>query len=429
MYETIHDYMMAKGMPFAETTAAWVTILIILAVSLGVLLLIQRLIVPWVHRMADRTPTQWDVICGKCGVFRRVGWLVPAVMIRVLSASWLLNAPAYAGMMRLMSQLWLWVAGLLMVHAFMDAVLAIYNRFPFSRQIPIRGFVQAVKLIVSLVVAVVLLAMLMGRSPGLLISGMGAMTAVLMLVFKDPILGFVAGIQLSANRMLAVGDWLEMPKYSADGDVIDITLTTVKVCNWDRTITTIPTYALITDSFKNWRGMSEAGGRRIARRIFIDMTSIHFLDEQQLARLRKLQLITTYIDEKLADIDAHNRQQDIDPSSPVNGRHLTNIGTFRAYLVSYLQKHPQIRQDMTMIVRQLEPTPEGLPLQLYAFVADTRWAHYEGVQSDIFDHVLAVAPEFGLRVYQAPSAADVRSLAPLAAANLQSSRHQKVPSR
>lgn len=410
MYDVMRGFFMARGVPGAEPIAAWVTILVMVAVSLGVLLLIQRLIVPLVHRVADRTPTQWDVLCGKCGVFRRAGWLVPAVMLRVLSASWLLNAPFYAGMMRLIAQLWLWVAGLFTVHAFLDAVLAIYNRFPFARQIPIRGFVQAVKLIVSLIVTIVLIAMLMGRSPGLLISGMGAMTAVLMLVFKDPILGFVAGIQLSANRMLAVGDWLEMPKYNADGDVIDITLTTVKVCNWDRTITTIPTYALITDSFKNWRGMSEAGGRRIARRVFIDMTSIHFLDEEELVRLRKLQLLSSYIDAKLEDIESYNREHGMDPSSPVNGRHLTNIGTFRAYLVSYLQKHPHIRQDMIMIVRQLEPTPQGLPLQLYAFVADTRWVQYEGVQSDIFDHVLAVAPEFGLRVYQAPSAADVRSL-------------------
>ena len=410
MYEYLRHIFSERGISVAEPLAAGLTILAIFTLAVAALVLVARFIVPLFHRLADKTPTQWDVIFARHGAFKRAAWLVPAVIINALGASWFTNAPVYGGFLRLTAQLWLWLAGLFTVHALLDGALEIYNRYTVSRQVPLRGFLQAVKLALSLVMVIVLLATLMGRSPGLLISGMGAMTAVLMLVFKDPILGFVAGIQLSANRMLAVGDWLEMPKYNADGDVIDITLTTVKVCNWDRTITTIPTYALISDSFKNWRGMTETGGRRIARSIFIDMTSIHFIDDEEVKRLRRMQLITGYIDTKLADIERDNREKGIDPASPANGRKLTNVGTFRAYLVEYLKTHPLIRQDLIMIVRQLEPTPQGLPIQLYAFVNDTRWVQYEGVQSDVFDHVLAVAPEFGLRVYQAPSAADVRAI-------------------
>jgi len=410
MVEWLTYWLATRGVLPAEAVAVMLVVLVIVAAALVALAAVQLWVVPLVHRVARRTPTKWDEICGNHGVFRRGGWLVPALIVNGLAASWLATAaPGAAGVLRLLAHLWLWLTGLLVLHAFLDAATEIYGRFPVSRQVPVRGFTQAVKLVASIVVLIVGLALLMGRSPALLISGMGAMTAVLMLVFKDPILGLVAGIQLSANRMLAVGDWLEMPKYNADGDVIDITLTTVKVRNWDATITTIPTYALIADSFKNWRGMAETGGRRIARSVMIDATSIHFLDAVELERLRRLQLISAYIDEKLAEIDRDNREQGIDPASPANGRHLTNIGTFRAYLAAYLKRHPLLRQDMIQIVRQLQPTPEGLPIQLYAFVSDTRWVQYEGVQADIFDHVFAVAPEFGLRVYQSPSSADVRA--------------------
>jgi miniconductance mechanosensitive channel len=312
--------------------------------------------------------------------------------------------------MQLAATLWMLLFGMLAIHAFLDALVDVYNTLPFARQLPIRSFVQVVKLVTVLVFLIITISMLLGKSPALLISGMGAMTAVLMLVFKDPILGFVAGIQLSANRMLAVGDWLEMPKHNADGDVIEVTLTTVKVRNWDQTITTIPTYALIADSFKNWRGMSEAGGRRIKRSVFIDMTSVRFLNPDDIERLRKAQLLTAYITDKIADIERYNREHGIDPASPVNGRRLTNIGTFRAYLSAYLKFHPGIHQNLIMMVRQLQPTAEGLPIEIYAFTSDTGWVAHEGVQSDIFDHILAIIPEFGLRVFQSPTGSDIRSL-------------------
>jgi miniconductance mechanosensitive channel len=236
------------------------------------------------------------------------------------------------------------------------------------------------------------------------------MTAVLSLVFKDTIMGFVAGIQLSANDMLAEGDWLEMPKFGADGDVIDISLTTVKVRNWDKTITTIPAYALISDSFKNWRGMSESGGRRIKRAIHIDATSVKFLSPDDITRLRRAALLSDYIEKKIAEIEADNQQAGVDLSSPVNGRRLTNLGTFRAYLRMYLQQHKSIHPDMTQIVRQLSPEAHGIPLEIYAFTNDTRWANYESIQSDIFDHIFAIIPEFGLRIYQTPSGYDVQQI-------------------
>jgi miniconductance mechanosensitive channel len=250
---------------------------------------------------------------------------------------------------------------------------------------------------------------IIGKSPVILFSGLGAMTAVLMLIFKDPIMGLVGGIQLSANRMLSVGDWLEMPKYGANGDVIDVTLTSVKVQNWDKTITTIPTYALISDSFKNWRGMQESGGRRIMRNIRIDATSVRFLSEEQIAWLRKASLLTRYIDTRMEEINRYNAEQAQDLTCPINGRRLTNLGTFRAYLDQYLRNHPGIHQGMTMMVRQLEPGADGVPIQIYAFANTTAWVEYEGIQSDIFDHVLAVVPQFGLRLHQTPTGHDIRA--------------------
>jgi miniconductance mechanosensitive channel len=210
--------------------------------------------------------------------------------------------------------------------------------------------------------------------------------------------------------MLSLGDWLEMPKYGADGEVIDISLTTVKIRNWDKTITTIPTYALISDSFKNWRGMSESGGRRIKRAIHIDATSVHFLSEEDIARLRKAQLLSDYMQQKLMEIDSYNREQQIDSSSPTNGRRLTNLGTFRAYLTAYLKANPNIHSDMTQMVRQLHPGAEGIPIEIYAFTNDTEWLAYENIQADIFDHIFAVLPEFDLRVYQSPTGHDLQQL-------------------
>ena len=279
-----------------------------------------------------------------------------------------------------------------------------------ARSKPIKGYLQLIKIIGFIVVMILVIAVLIDRSPLLLLSGLGAMTAVLMLVFKDTILSFVAAVQLSSHDMLRVGDWLEMPALNADGDVIDIALHTVKVQNWDRTITSIPTWRLINESFKNWRGMSEAGGRRMKRALYLDQTSVRFLADEERSRLKRFALIDEYLDRKRQELEEYNKALLAAGRDPVNTRRVTNLGTFRAYVSAYLRNHPNVHQGMIQMVRQLQPGPTGLPLEVYCFTATTDWVAYEGIQADIFDHLYAVLPEFGLRVFQEPSGADMRAM-------------------
>ena len=299
---------------------------------------------------------------------------------------------------------------MLALDSLLNAVVDIYRTFEASKEIPIKGFVQVVKIALYFLTVVFVISILLNKTPVYLLSGIGAMTAVLMLIFRDAILGFVAGIQLAANKMVSNGDWIEMPKYGADGDVLEVTLTTVKVQNWDKTITTIPTYALISESFKNWRGMQASGGRRIKRAINIDMGSIKFCDEEMLDRFGKIQYISEYIETMRNELAEFNHAKNVDNASLVNGRRMTNIGTFRAYVQAYLQNHPDINRDMTFLIRQLQPTQYGLPIEIYVFSKDKVWANYEGIQADIFDHILAVVQEFDLRVYQNPTGSDFRVL-------------------
>lgn len=320
-------------------------------------------------------------------------WLEPSKLSEVLTTA---------------VQVWILLNILLVAFALLDT----FTRWCFERQFavhfPLRGLVQSLKLLLSIGIGIAVISLLIGQSPLILLSGLGAMTAVLMLVFKDPILGLVAGIQLSANQILNVGDWLEMTKYDADGSVTDIGLTTVKVRNWDNTVTTIPTYALISDSFKNYRSMSESGGRRIKRAVMIDSSSIRFITEEDVQRFTCSSLLADYIIGKSKEIDEYNRAADMTLS--LNGRRLTNIGTFRAYLQRYLMNHPKVHKDMTIMVRQLAPTTDGVPLEIYCFSNDVDWVNYEGIQADIFDHIYAVVSDFGLRIHQNPSGYDMQSL-------------------
>lgn len=285
----------------------------------------------------------------------------------------------------------------------------IYSFSPIADEVPVKGVVQVIKIAVFFLTGLFVIATILQQKIAVLLSGLGALSAVLMLIFKDSVLGFVAGLQLIANRMVSKGDWIEMPKYGADGDVVDIALTTVKVQNWDKTITTIPTYALISESFKNWRGMKESGGRRIKRTINLDLSSIKFCDQKMLDQFSKIQYIAEYIQQKQEEVDQYNLANEVDSVSLVNGRRLTNVGTFRAYAESYLRNHPDIHQGMTFLVRHRQPTEHGLPIELYVFSSDQVWANYESIQADIFDHLLSVIPEFNLRVFQAPSSSDFRS--------------------
>lgn len=298
------------------------------------------------------------------------------------------------------------------IGAGLDMANAIYARSPRAHRRSIKGYLQVLKIVIYAIATILVIAALIDRSPLLLLSGLGALAAVLMLVFKDTILSLVASVQLNSNDMLRVGDWIEMPQVNADGDVIDIALHTVKVQNWDKTITTIPTWRLISESYRNWRGMQESGGRRIKRSLLIDQTSARFLTEAERDRMRRFLLIDDYLADKAAEMADWNAKLVAAGRDPVNMRRSTNIGAFRAYVQNYLENHPGIRQDMTLLVRQLQPTDTGLPLEIYAFTATVAWAEYEAIQGDIFDHLLAILPEFGLRLFQSPSGADFGQLKP-----------------
>ena len=289
-----------------------------------------------------------------------------------------------------------------------------------ASRLPLRSVFQMAKLFLIMVALLIGISIIFGKTPLYILSGFGALTAVVLLVFKDALLGFVGGLQLSANDMVRLGDWIEMPKYGADGDVIEVGLTTVKVRNWDKTITTVPTYALVTDAFKNWRGMTEAGGRRIKRAIHIDIQSVHFARDEELQQWLKLSLLRPYLQQKQAELDEEARQHA--DEDPLNRRHLTNIGTFRAYLERYLRQLALTNLEHTLLVRQLPPEANGLPIEIYLFCRDTRWAYYEAFQADIFDHIFAMLPTFGLRAYQAPAGHDLRYLAATAAVTTDSSR-------
>ena len=292
--------------------------------------------------------------------------------------------------------------------ALLDIINMMYQRRADAHVHPIKGYLQVIKIVLYAVATILIIATLIDRSPLILLSGLGAMAAVLMLIFQDTILSLVASVQITSNDLIRVGDWVEMPQLNVDGDVIDIALHTVKVQNWDKTVSNIPTKRFISDSFKNWRGMQESGGRRVKRSLFLDQQSVHFLSNDECKRLHRFNLLDDYLTEKRREIDEWNAKLEERGKEPVNTRRITNIGSFRAYVERYLRSHGGIHQAMTLMVRQLSPTADGLPLEIYCFTNTVAWTQYEAIQSDIFDHLLAILPEFGLRVFQHPSGADMR---------------------
>lgn len=382
---------------------------LMLLTTLVVHFLLHRVVFRMLAHKRDGNTRLWQEALIGQKLFKRLAFTLQGIILYSQTAIWL-GGGILQPLLQLMTLQWILLFGLLSLYSLLGSLELVVNTTSVGRNLPTRGLVQGTKLVMTILAIILAIALLVGKSPLILFSGLGAMTAVLLLVFKDPLLGLVAGIQLSANNMLKVGDWLEMPKYSADGDVIDISLTTVKVRNWDKTITTIPSYALIADSFKNWRGMQESGGRRIKRAINVDMTSVRFLTEDDIARLRKLQLLTNYIENKVREIEAENKAKEVTEDCPANGRRLTNVGTLRAYMEAYLKNHSQLNSNMTMMVRQLSPGPNGLPLEIYCFTATVNWVPYENAQADIFDHMLAVLPEFDLRLHQSPSGYDMQRI-------------------
>jgi len=379
---------------------------ILALISLLAFYITEKVILTLLTRMFRKTSTQLDDILVNRNVFNRLAYVVPALIFY----SFAYAVPQFMVFIQRTSLSLLVLSGLLVINAFMGALEDIYVKTKYSERMHIKSYIQISKLIINILCSVVIVAILIGKNPAWLLSGLGAMTAVLLLIFKDTILSLVASVQISSNDLFKIGDWIEAPQFSADGDVVDIALHTVKIQNWDNTISIIPTHKLIDSSFRNWRGMSDSGGRRIKRSLFIDMNSISLCSIEILDRFRKFEVLKDYIDRKQEEVEKHNKTHNIDTSEVINGRRLTNIGTFRAYIEAYLRNNSQIHPDMTFLVRQLEPTSRGLPIQIYVFSSDINWVNYEGIQADIFDHLLAVVPEFGLKIFQSPSGKDFGKL-------------------
>ncbi|GAC16976.1 mechanosensitive ion channel family protein [Aliiglaciecola lipolytica] len=375
-------------------------ILLCLSVAIVAFILTRLLLRGRISRIVALSRNNWDDELHKHGFFRRIGHIVPALVIFLLTPVLIEESNIFYSFIQKTMVIYIAVAVVWSCSALFNTIEDVYNASDLARRAPITGFIQVAKLMIVIIAILLIISNLLNKSPLLLLSGLGAVTAILLLVFKDTILGFVAGIQIAANRMVNTGDWIELQKYGADGEVLQVGLTTVKVQNWDKTISTIPTYTLISDSVKNWRGMSESGGRRIKRAIKIDINSIQFCDAETLSQYKKIRYISDYIDAKVELLREYHNSQNIDEQDLLNSRRLTNVGTYRAYVNAYLQHHMQLNKDMTMMVRQLAPTEAGLPLEIYCFCADKNWINYEGVQADIFDHCLAMLPVFNLRAYQ-----------------------------
>jgi miniconductance mechanosensitive channel len=390
------------------------TLLVALAIG-GLVILVdfltKKIILNGIRTLVRKTKTQLDDILIKRRVFHKISHIVPALLIYFTARFIFKDYPTFEEIFERASLIYIVIIVILAVDSFINALHEIYLNLPIGKSRPIKGYIQVVKIIIYFIGVIVIISIIAKESPKTLLAGLGAMVAVLILVFRDTILGFVASIQLSANNMVKPGDWIEMPGHNADGDVLDITLNTVKVRNWDKTITTIPTYALVSESFKNWKGMEESGGRRIKRSIRIDMNSVRFVDPEMAEKLKKIHLLKDYIETRQEEIRKYNEENKIDGSILVNGRRMTNLGTFRVYIEQYLKNHPKVHQGLTMLVRHLQPDETGLPIEIYVFCKELAWADYEKIQADIFDHILAVVPEFGLRVFQNPTGGDFLNLA------------------
>lgn len=394
--------------PLLPTLAGFIALFLVAAIAA---LLTKHLWLTLVRRLVTRTHTTWDDALVEQNVFGRLSQLVPAFLIYEGIAL----VPKVPNWLTLVVQnvviAWAVLVIVLVITGTLAALNSIYETTPESRNRPIKGFIQLGQIIAGVIGAILIVAALLDESPVVMLSGLGALTAVAMIVFQDTLLSLVASIQLTTQQIVRVGDWLEMPSYGADGDVIDVALYNVTVQNWDKTITVIPTNKLVSGAFKNWRGMSESGGRRIKRFINLDLNSVRALTDAEVQRFTEFALLRDYIEEKNQELQAYNAALDSPGESGVNLRRLTNIGTFRAYIYNYLKNHPKIHKDMTLIVRQLQSGNEGIPIEVYCFCNDTNWFNYEGIQSDIFDHLFAIAPEFGLQIYQSPAGRDFQQLA------------------
>lgn len=408
----MNDWLINIGLPqdLIPTVTLGVDISILITVALLADLITKRVILRLIEKAVKRSNSTLDDIFFEMKVFDALAHLAPAIVIRLGAPYVFEDYPDFIANLSKFLQLYTIVIVVWVASSFLDALLQLSHRNPYLKDKPVLSYVQLAKLISYGLAGVMIFSILFSKSPLVVLSAFGAAGAVLLFVFKDTILGLVASIQISVNNTLRVGDWVSMEKYNADGDVIKITLNTIVVQNWDKTISTIPAYAFVSDSFKNWRGMSDAGGRRIKRSLHISVTSVRFCDQKMLDRFQNFQLLGDHISSRSAEIAEYNQDRKVDKTYPLNGRHLTNLGIFRAYAEQYLKSNPNIRKDMTCMVRQLAPTELGIPLEIYCFTTTIEWLHYENIQSDMFDHLLAAAKLFELEVFQRPSGADLARL-------------------
>jgi miniconductance mechanosensitive channel len=398
----IYDLLIDSGS--SEILARYLNMLALLLLFTLILLVVdfflRKILLNLINKFAIKTKTEFDDFLVKHKTPRNLAHIIPLLIAFELLPVVFVDFPAFESKMELVLR----ILGVLMVVWIIRSLLQSIRSFSKTinslKDKPIDSYIQVAMLFVWIIAIAVIFAMLTGIEFIKFFTTLGAASAILLLIFKDTILGFVASIQVAINDTVRIGDWITMEKYGADGDVIEINLSAVKVQNWDKTITTIPTYALISDSFKNWRGMADSGGRRIKRSIIIKPSSIKFLKPEEVEQLKSIQRITDYLNERQAEIDKFNIENKRDKSILLNGRNLTNFGVFRQYIATYIEGHPDIKKDMTIMTRQLEPTVYGFPLEIYAFSSDQRWVYYEKIMADIFDHVIAAIPYFGLEVME-----------------------------
>ena len=391
--------------PWLETLLALIVLVLFAALANFIA---KRVIVRGIRYLVTKLKTSNQSIFAEHSIIRRLANLVPALVVMNGVTTIPHLSPKLIMFIQMGAQAFIFLTIALTISEVLNIFNLIYQRNPKSRNKPIKGYLQLIKLILFVVCGLMILGTFLKKDVFTLLAGFGAMAAVLMLVFQNTILSLVASVQIASYDMVRIGDWIEMPSLNADGDVIDMSLHTVTVQNFDKTFTTIPTNKLVTDTFRNWRGMSNAGCRRIKRSLFVDQSSVHFMSDEEQQKLKEFLLLDQYLDAKQSEIEDFNKH--LSNQSRYNQRRLTNLGTFRAYVEFYLKQHQGIAQNQTLLVRQLQPISEGLPLEIYAFTNTTAWASYEAIQSDIFDHLIAIIPEFGLRIYQAPSGHDFQNL-------------------
>ncbi len=410
MSHILNDFLIGIGLSeiYAGIANKAILIVAVVLISFIVDLIAKKILLSIITKVVQKTRTKWDDILVERGLFTRLAHIAPVLVLYFAVPLIFPTLDAASALIQRIILAYMIAVVLMVLSSLLSAVNDIYSTYEISKNRPIKGYLQIVRVFISIFGIVLVITTILNKSALGLLSGIGAMSAVIMLIFKDSILGLVAAIQLSGNDMIRIGDWITVPAYGADGDVIDIKLQTVLIQNFDKTIVSVPIYSLVSSSFKNWRGMSDSDGRRIKRSLSIDMNSIKFCSPEMIERFRKIDILGDYIAEKQQEIDEDNRKKKANTSEMINGRRMTNLGVFRAYIKAYLRVHPKISDNMTFLVRQLQPTDKGISLEIYVFSRDQNWANYEGIQADIFDHLLATVSFFDLAVYQTLSSLDLR---------------------